>query len=66
MMAMLPRNPEKNGPPQRSQSRPSCPQCGRGMTVRQAAPLMFTTDIDEVVYGCADCGAQAKRTVKRS
>jgi hypothetical protein len=36
------------------------------MIVRQATPLMFTTDIDEVVYGCADCGTRAKRTVKRS
>jgi hypothetical protein len=46
-------------------TRPSCPRCGRSMSVRQAAPLMFASDIDEVVYGCAGCGTQAKRTIKR-
>ena len=65
---MLSRGRNNNNSLKRSQAqtRPSCPRCGRVMTVRQVTPLMFASSVDEVVYGCADCGTEAKRTVKRS
>lgn len=44
---------------------PSCPRCQRRMTLRQVAPVMFAADVDEIVYGCSECGAEAKRTVRR-
>jgi hypothetical protein len=35
------------------------------MTVRQVTPVLFASGLDDVVYGCARCGAELKRTVKR-
>lgn len=45
---------------------PACPQCQRRMTVRQISPVLFASELDDVVYGCDGCGAVAKRTVKRT
>jgi hypothetical protein len=45
---------------------PACPKCGRRMTVRQVAPVLFSTDVDDVVFGCEECHTEVKRTVKRS
>jgi hypothetical protein len=36
------------------------------MGVKQVAPLLFASDLDEVIYGCDTCGTEAKRTVKRT
>ena len=44
---------------------PNCPTCQRAMTVKQVTPVLFASDLDEMVYGCEDCGAEVKRTVKR-
>jgi len=44
---------------------PACPKCTRAMTIKQIMPLMFTTDIDDVLYRCEDCGTELKRSVKR-
>jgi hypothetical protein len=35
------------------------------MTVKQISPLLFASDLDDVVYGCDKCGTEAKRTVRR-
>jgi len=44
---------------------PTCPKCRRRMTVKQVAPVMFAADVDDVVFGCDECGTETKRTVKR-
>ena len=46
--------------------RPRCQQCGRAMTLKQVSPLLNAAKTDEIVYGCEDCGTQAKRTVTRT
>jgi hypothetical protein len=50
----------------RALGHPRCPSCQLVMTVRQVLPVMFATDVDEVVYGCRDCGTELKSTVKRA
>ena len=50
----------------KDKSNPDCPQCNREMTVKQVSPVLFATDLDDVIYGCAACGAELKRTVKRT
>ena len=50
----------------RRQRFPNCPQCERRMTVKQVAPVLFASDLDDVTYGCETCGTEAKRTVKRA
>ena len=47
-------------------SRPLCPQCQRRMTVKQMSPVLFASDLDDVVYGCEECATEAKRTIKRA
>ena len=63
-------NPFASGPDgqaaRSNNSPPDCPQCQRRMTVKQISPVLFASDVDDVVYGCDDCGTKAKRTVKRS
>jgi DNA-directed RNA polymerase subunit RPC12/RpoP len=44
---------------------PACPECRRRMTVKSVTPVLFASGIDDIVYGCEDCGTEAKRTVKR-
>ena len=46
--------------------RPACPTCQRRMDVKQVSPVLFATDLDDVVYGCERCSTEAKRTVKRT
>ena len=36
------------------------------MVVRQVTPLLFASELDDVVYGCEECGTELKRTVKRT
>ena len=45
---------------------PACPQCQRRMTIRSISPVLFATGIDDVVYGCEDCGTEVKKTVNRA
>jgi hypothetical protein len=35
------------------------------MTVKSVTPVLFASGLDDVVYGCEDCGTETKRTVKR-
>jgi hypothetical protein len=44
---------------------PPCPTCERPMTVKQVSSVLFASGLDDVVYGCEDCGTEAHRTVKR-
>jgi hypothetical protein len=36
-----------------------------GMRPVQAMPILFSHDLDEVVYVCDECGQRTKRTLKR-
>lgn len=45
---------------------PICPKCSRPMTVKQVMPVLFASSLDDTVFGCAECGTEAKRTVKRA
>ena len=36
------------------------------MTVKQVTPVLFASDLDDVIYGCETCGTEVKRTVKRA
>jgi hypothetical protein len=45
--------------------RPYCPQCQRRMIVKQVSPVLFASDFDDIVFGCDECGTEAKRSVKR-
>lgn len=51
--------------PVRGTIHPACPECSRPMTVKRIMPVMFTTNVDDLVFGCDECGTEAKRTVKR-
>lgn len=53
-------------PPPVAQKDPVCPQCNHGMIVKQVAPVLFASHLDDVIYGCAACGTEAKRTIKRT
>jgi hypothetical protein len=52
-------------PPHTANPPPDCPGCNRPMTLRQVSPVLSASDIDDAVYGCAACGAETKRSVKR-
>jgi RNase P subunit RPR2 len=41
---------------------PICPQCKRRMTIKRVTPILFASGMDDVVYGCDDCGTETKRT----
>ncbi len=60
--------PPRSGGPARSlkPKNPACPQCQRRMTVKQVTPVLFASGMDDVIYGCEDCGTEVKRTVKRT
>lgn len=45
---------------------PACSQCQRRMTVKSVTPVLFASGMDDVVYGCEDCGTETKRAVKRA
>ena len=36
------------------------------MTVKQVTPVLFASELDDVIYGCEECGTEVKRTVKRT
>jgi len=48
-----------------SAGNPVCPHCHRSMSVRQLTPSLVAPDVDEVVYGCTDCGTGETRAVRR-
>ena len=52
--------------PKASASHPACPKCRRRMTVKLVAPVLFASNLDDVMFGCEECGTEAKRTVKRT
>ena len=60
------RSPPRSGGPKRPLAIPTCPQCQGLMAVKQVAPVLFASNLDDVVYGCEKCGTEAKRTVKRA
>jgi DNA-directed RNA polymerase subunit RPC12/RpoP len=45
---------------------PQCQGCQRRMSVKQVSPVLFASEMDDVIYRCDGCGAETKRTVKRS
>ena len=49
-----------------SAKNPPCPTCERRMAVKQVAPVLFASELDDVIYGCEKCGIEVKRTVKRT
>ena len=58
--------PPAGGPTKPSKSKnPACPKCQRRMTVKQVMPVLFASGIDDVIFGCVDCGTEQKRTVRR-
>ena len=36
------------------------------MAVKQVTPLLFASELVDVIYGCEKCGTEVKRTVKRT
>lgn len=58
--------PPRSSGPKNPGAHPACPQCQQLMTVKQVSPVLFASDLDDVVYGCETCGTDAKRTVKRT
>jgi hypothetical protein len=59
------RRPPSADNPLRSNN-PKCRTCQRRMTVKQVTPVLFASGIDDVIFGCEDCGTEVKRTVKRT
>jgi predicted RNA-binding Zn-ribbon protein involved in translation (DUF1610 family) len=46
-----------------------CPQCGNRMAVRSVTPLpsdggVACANLDDITYGCVQCGATMTRTVR--
>lgn len=62
------RSPPRSGGPVKppKPKNPTCPKCRRQMTVKQVTPVLFASAMDDVVYGCEECGTEAKRTIKRA
>jgi DNA-directed RNA polymerase subunit RPC12/RpoP len=58
--------PPRPGGPQAPNKPPACPQCQRRMSVKQVAPVLFASALDDVIYGCDKCGTEVKRTFKRT
>jgi hypothetical protein len=54
------------GTPRPEGGPPRCLRCNRPMAMRQVSPVLFAPDVDDVTYGCEECGTQAKRSVKRT
>ncbi len=44
---------------------PMCPKCAGRMIVKQVAPVLFASKLDDVIFGCDKCATEVKRTVKR-
>ena len=44
---------------------PPCPTCERRMVVRQVMPVLLAFGVDDVIYGCKQCGTEIKQTIKR-
>jgi DNA-directed RNA polymerase subunit RPC12/RpoP len=61
---MPPRSGGPANPP--GPENPPCPTCERRMVIRQVAPVLFTSELDDIIYGCEKCGTEVKRTIKRT
>ena len=59
-------NPLRTGNAKNQSTTLVCPECERSMIVKQVIPVLFASELDDVVFGCDKCGTEAKRTVKRS
>ena len=66
-------SPSGSGPPPADEKplrakHPKCPTCQRRMTVKQVTPVLFASGIDDVIFGCEDCGdrGQAHRQAELS
>jgi len=55
--------PIRGGP---KAANPTCPKCAGRMIVKQVAPVLFASDLDDVIFGCEKCASEVKRTVKRA
>jgi hypothetical protein len=60
------RSPPRAGSKRLPEAHPACPKCNRRMTVKQVMPVLFASGMDDMIFGCEDCGTEAKRTVKRT
>ena len=59
--------PHAGGPAKLAKPKnPPCPQCQRRMTVKQVTPVLFASAMDDVIYGCQECGTETKKTIKRA
>jgi hypothetical protein len=36
------------------------------MVVKQVSPVLFSSGLDDVIYGCEECGTEAQRAVNRT
>jgi len=57
-----------NGKPagSRQPQSPQCSDCNTSMTIKLVTPVLFASDVDDVIYVCERCGAEARRSVKRT
>ena len=55
------RSPPRTGRSKSQVAHPECPKCSRRMTVKQVIPVLFAPNVDDIVYGCEDCGTEIKR-----
>jgi hypothetical protein len=60
------KSPSRSDERKKQATHPTCPKCTRRMTVKQVSPVLFAATVDDVIYGCEDCGTEVKRTVKRA
>ena len=42
-----------------------CPSCGGRMPIKSVEPAPFAAELDEVTHGCAPCGTELVRTIRR-
>jgi hypothetical protein len=56
------RSPPRSGGLKSPSTIPSCPQCQRRMIVKRVAPVLFATNLDDVIYGCEKCHTEVRRT----
>jgi hypothetical protein len=52
--------------PSTAMAYPDCPKCRGMMKVKQLSPAVSACNVDEMIYGCARCGTELKRDIKRT
>jgi hypothetical protein len=45
---------------------PLCPGCAGRMLLKQVTPALFASKVDEMIFGCDNCGTEIERTVSRA